>query len=299
VRGPPTPASPSARQTKIHYVIIDFHTHVFPPDVIARHQHLVDAEPTFAELYANPEAKLATAEELLASMEDAGVDASVALGFAWSDPAICVQHNDYLIEEAARAVGRIHAFPNLPLAAGLDAVADEARRCAALGARGFGELRPDNLGFDLDGPDGDALAGLAGELDALLLFHVSEPVGHRYPGKRGLDIGAFYEFVCRHPDVRVVGAHLAGGLPFYAHMPEVQKTFANLTADTAAASLLYGSDVHQTIMALIGPEALVFGSDYPLLSQSRSLRRLQEAGLEPPALERVLGANAARLLRLR
>jgi predicted TIM-barrel fold metal-dependent hydrolase len=279
-------------------VIIDFHTHIFPPDLIARRQHLVEADSTFAELYANREAKLATAEDLLASMDAAGVDASVALGFAWSDPGVCAEHNDYLMEAAARAVGRIHAFPNLPLAAAPEAVAKEARRCAAMGALGFGELRPDNLGFDLDGPGGNALAGLAQELDDLLLFHVSEPVGHRYPGKRGLDIGAFYEFVSSHPAVRVVGAHLAGGLPFYAHMPEVRRTFANLTADTAAASLLYGPEVHQTIIALLGPEALVFGSDYPLLSQSRSLHRLQEAGLEPPALERVLGATASRLLRL-
>jgi predicted TIM-barrel fold metal-dependent hydrolase len=279
-------------------VIIDFHTHIFPPDVLADRQRFLDTDPAFADLYANPDAKLAGAEDLLASMDEAGIDASVALGFAWSDPVVCSAHNDYLIDTASRSGGRIHAFPNLPLAAGLDAVAEEARRCAALAALGFGELRPDNLGFDLSGPGGDALAALAQELDALLQFHVSEPVGHLYPGKQGLDIGAFYEFVSRNASVRVVGAHLAGGLPFYAYMSEVRKSFANLSADTAATSLLYDSEVHQTIIALLGPEVLVFGSDYPLLSQSRSLRRLQQAGLDPAALERVLGANASRLLRL-
>jgi uncharacterized protein len=278
-------------------VIIDFHTHIFPPDVIADKQRFLDADARFAELYANPEARLATGEDLLASMDDAGIDASIALGFAWSDRGICTDHNDYLIEASARSSGRIYAFPNLPLAAGLDVVAEEAYRCAALGALGFGELRPDNLGFDLGGPGADSLAGLAQELDALLLFHVSEPVGHRYAGKKGLDIGAFYDFVSRHPAVRIVGAHLAGGLPFYAHMPEVRKAFANLSADTAATSLLYDSEVHQTIVGLLGPEVLVFGSDYPLLSQSRSLRRLQQAGLDSTTLERVLGANASRLLR--
>jgi uncharacterized protein len=279
-------------------VIIDFHTHIFPPNVIADKQHFLDADSTFAELYANPEARLATAEDLLASMDDSDIDASVALGFAWSDPTICSDHNDYLVEAAASSSGRIYAFPNLPLAAGPEAVAEEARRCAALGALGFGELRPESLGFDLGGPGGDALAALAQELAALLLFHVSEPVGHRYPGKHGLNIGSFCEFVSRYASLRVVGAHLAGGLPFYAHMPEVRKTLANLSADTAATGLLYDSEVHQTIVALLGPETLVFGSDYPLLSQSRSLRRLQEAGLDSKTLERVLGANAARLLRL-
>jgi uncharacterized protein len=279
-------------------VIIDFHTHVFPPHVIADKQRFLEADSTFAELYANPEARLATAEDLLVSMDESGIDASVAVGFAWSDRGTCVDHNDYLLEAAATSGGRIHPFPNLPLAVGLDAVAEEARRCADLGALGFGELRPDNLNFDLDGAGADSLAGLAQELDALLLFHVSEPVGHLYPGKQGLDIGSFYEFVSRHPAVRIVGAHLAGGLPFYAHMPEVRKTFKNLSADTAATSLLYDADVIQAIVALLGPEALVFGSDYPLLSQSRSLRRLQQASLEAATLEHVLGANASRLLSL-
>jgi predicted TIM-barrel fold metal-dependent hydrolase len=279
-------------------VIIDFHTHIFPPDLVADRKRFLEADSTFAELYANPEARLATAEDLLASMDDASIDASVALGFAWSDRGICTDHNDYLLEASASSSGRIYAFPSLPLVAGLDAVAEEAHRCAALGVRGFGELRPDNFGFDLRGPGGDALARLAQELDALLLFHVSEPVGHLYPGKQGLDIGAFYEFVSRHPAVRSVGAHLAGGLPFYAHMPEVRKTFKNLSADTAATGLLYDSEVHQTIVGLLGPDALVFGSDYPLLSQSRSLQRLQQAGLDSTTLERVLGANASRLLRL-
>jgi uncharacterized protein len=279
-------------------VIIDFHTHIFPPDVIADRRRFLDTDPTFSALYANPEARLATAEDLLASMDEAGIDASVALGFAWSDPAVCRSHNDYLLDAAARAAGRIHAFPNLPLTAGTAVVEAEARRCTAQGAPGFGELRPGSLGFDLGGAAGDALAALARELDTILLFHVSEPVGHRYPGKYGLDIGAFYDFVSWHPEVRVVGAHLAGGLPFYAHMPEVRKVFANLSADTAATSFLYDADVHQAILGLLGPEALVFGSDYPLLSQSRTLRRIQDAGLAPPALERVLGANAARLLGL-
>jgi uncharacterized protein len=279
-------------------VIVDFHTHVFPPSVAADRDRYVAADPTFAELYTSPEAKLASAEDLLRSMDAAAIDASVALGFAWTNPDTARQHNDYLLTEAAKSNGRIVAFPTLPLAAGLDAVETEARRCVAVGARGFGELRPGNLGFDLAEPDGDALARLARELDVVLLFHVSEPVGHAYLGKQGGGLGAFYAFISAHPEVKVVGAHWAGGLPFYATMPEVKPAMANTRVDTAATSLLYDDTVYGRVTRLTGPESVLFGSDYPLLSQSRSRRRIEEAGLSTSTRDLILGANAAALLNL-
>jgi len=278
-------------------VIVDFHTHLFPPHV-ARQRDRYLTDPTFAELYASPEAKLATAADLLHSMDAAAIDVSVALGFAWTDPDTCRLHNDDLLAAAATSNGRIVAFPTLPLAAGPDALEAEARRCIDAGARGFGELRPDNLGFDLPGPDGDHLARLALDLDAVLLFHVSEPVGHAYPGKQGGGLAAFYAFISAHPGVKVVGAHWAGGLPFYATMPEVKQALAGVRVDTAATSLLYDDTIYGRVTKLTGPGSILFGSDYPLLSQSRSRRRIEDAGLDTPTRDLILGANAAALLNL-
>jgi predicted TIM-barrel fold metal-dependent hydrolase len=278
-------------------VIVDFHTHIFPPEIAANRDRHLAADPTFDELYASPKAALATAGDLLRSMDEAGIDTSVALGFAWSDAATCRHHNEYLLEAAAAHAGRILAFPNLPLAADDAAIEAEARQCVAAGASGFGELRPDNLGFDLTGLRGDRLAALALELDVPLLFHVTEPAGHAYPGKRGLALDAFYAFVSAHPDVKVIGAHWAGGLPFYAAMPEVH-ALPNLRVDTAASSLLYDDAIYARVAALTGAETILFGSDYPLLSQSRSRRRIEEASLSPAARELILGANAATLLHL-
>jgi predicted TIM-barrel fold metal-dependent hydrolase len=279
-------------------MILDAHTHLFPPRIATDRDTYLAADPTFAELYAAPEAKLATAEDLLRSMDAAEIDASVALGFAWTDPDACRLHNDYLLEAAAASNRRILAFPTLPLAADPDAIEAEAHRCIAAGARGFGELRPDNLGFDLTGPAGDHLAALATELNTILLFHVTEPAGHTYPGKQGGNLRDFAAFVAAHPDVKVIGAHWAGGLPFYAAMPEVKAAFANLRVDTAATSLLYDDAIYDRVAALTGPEAILFGSDYPLLTQKRSRQRIEASALDPAAIARILGPNAAALLNL-
>ena len=116
-------------------MIVDSHTHVFPPEIEGLRQRLVEADATFGELYGSPQASLATADELLTSMAAAGVDVSVALGFAWSANDLVRTHNDYLIDAAKRAKGRILPFCSLPMAAGWQAIESEARRCVEAGAR--------------------------------------------------------------------------------------------------------------------------------------------------------------------
>ncbi|MGH2670525.1 MAG: amidohydrolase family protein, partial [bacterium] len=105
-------------------------------------------DPTFAEMYATPKAKVATAEDFVASMDEAGVDVSVALGFAWREHELCVQHNDYLLESAAKSDGRIVPFVTVNMAADEADVANEVARCVEAGAKGLGELRPESQGWD-------------------------------------------------------------------------------------------------------------------------------------------------------
>ena len=131
-----------------------------------------------------------------------------------------------------------------------------------------------------------------------MLFHASEPVGHDYPGKDGLELPRLYGFIHSHPDVRTIGAHWGGGLPFYALMPEVKRALRGASFDTAATSLLYAPEVYRQVAALTGTESIVFGSDFPLLRQAHSRRWVEEAGLDPQDLVRVLGDNALRILKL-
>jgi predicted TIM-barrel fold metal-dependent hydrolase len=275
-------------------VIVDIHTHIFPPEVASNRESYLAADATFHELYDDPKARIASAEDLLTSMDVAGVEVSVALGFAWTDEATVRLHNDYLLEVAASSGGRIVPFCTLPLASTDDAIEREMRRCVALGARGFGELRPDNLRFDIAGERGARLAALAREVDVTLLFHASEPVGHTYPGKEGGSIGPLYTLLNANPGTKVILAHLGGGLPFYAHTPEVRRAVAGVGFDTAACGYLYEALAY----AAVEPSCLLFGSDFPLVTQGRARREL-EAALPPEQHAGALGDNAARWLGLK
>ena len=276
-------------------MIVDFHTHIFPPRVRQAHEDYLRRDPTFAQMYASPKAEIATAEELLRSMDGAGVEESVALGFAWRDHEDCARHNDYLLEAAAKSGGRIVPFCTLNPLAG-EAAVREVERCAAAGARGLGELRPDSQSWALDGPAGIVLAELATRYALILSFHVTEPVGHDYPGKQGLRLESFYRFLVHTGGVPVVGAHLAGGLPLYASMPSVGRALPHAYADTAALRYLYEPSVLPDVARALGEERLLFGSDFPLVEQSEALAEVRGSGLSEAAQRDVLGENARRLL---
>lgn len=277
-------------------MIIDFHTHIFPPRVRDEREDYLRRDATFAEMYADPKAKIAVADDLLEQMESAGVDVSVALGFAWSDAGTCAEHNDYLLESAAKSNGRIVAFCTLNPAH--DSAEEEAVRCARAGAKGLGELRPDNQGWDPAGDAGEALAEVGRREGLTLLFHVSEPVGREYPGKKGGALADFDDFAQRHSDVSIVGAHLAGGLPFYAMMPEVREMFSHVYVDTAAQRLLYDDASLEYLVRLIGAERILLGSDYPLVMQARQIEELRSGVFRSSDVELMLGGNAQKLLGL-
>jgi predicted TIM-barrel fold metal-dependent hydrolase len=174
----------------------------------------------------------------------------------------------------------------------------EIERCVASGARGLGELRPTDQGYALaDSAAAELLTEAARHYDLVMLFHVSEPVGHTYPGKTGLSLEEFYWFLVQHPDIPVVGAHWGGGLPFYALMPEVA-ALTNVYCDTAGSPYLYRSTIYEHGAKLVGAERILFGSDYPLITQVRARREVEETGLDEQAKALILGENARTLLKL-
>ncbi len=280
-------------------VIIDAHTHVFPPEVIARRDALLRSDPAFREVYPDPTARLASADDVLAVLERSGIDAAIICNFAWSDPALCTETNDYLLDAARHSGGRLIPFCMVQPAAGEEHVHAEMERVARAGARGIGELRPAQQGYALShGGAAAALAWGSAAWDLLLLFHVTEPVGHRYPGKPGLPMEEFAAFLSRHPEARSIGAHWAGGLPFYATMPEVAHALDLVMVDTAATRLLYTDAVFGVVSAVLGADHILFGSDFPLRDPAAEIAYIRRLDLPAADTDAILGGNAARLLGL-
>jgi predicted TIM-barrel fold metal-dependent hydrolase len=87
----------------------------------------------------------------------------------------------------------------------------------------------------------------------------------------------------------------------------MEKTLANVYYDCAAIPLLYNSSVLKQVVDTVGPEKILFGTDYPLRvfprdqkqpDFTRSIHFIQGSGLTEKELRLVFSTNAKRLFNV-
>jgi uncharacterized protein len=278
--------------------VVDAHVHIFPDEIVLNRERFLKRDRWFEQLYSPERARLANAQDLIVSMDNAGVDLAIACGFPWLDQGLCAYHNEYMREASVAYPGRIAWLAIASPAAG------EAARSLddafGEGAKGLGELNADAQAFDLADPS--QIAGLVEVClarDKPAMFHVSEPIGHDYPGKGASTPAKLIGVLMAFPELRAVAAHWGGGLPFYELMPEVRTAAVNLAYDSAASTYLYDERVFETVTELVGHDRVIFASDFPVLKQAPLLQRVrQRPRLSEVALASILGENAVRIYGL-
>ena len=277
-------------------LILDAHTHVFPEEMCRRREDFFADEPAFKALYSAPKSRLVGPEELLQALAEEGVEAAVVSGFPWRQERLWRRQHEVIGEAMRRWPHKIIGFctvnPLDPAAPG------EVERCLAAGFRGVGELA-----WYVDDPGADLeyfltpLAELSQHYGVPLLLHMNDPVGPSYPGKAAIRLDAIYRLIQKFPGVTWILAHWGGGLPFYGLLKkEAPEVFRRVYFDTAASPYLYRPAIYRLAADMVGPEKILFGSDYPLLPPKRYLEEMQEASLPEDWLKMILGQNLARLL---
>ena len=186
------------------------------------------------------------------------------------------------------------------------AALDELQRCLDGGMCGVGELNPYAQGFSLDDADFLRLVEACIDNAIPLNLHVSEEVGHYYPGKSTTPLRHYYRLAERYPELKLILAHWGGGLIFYELMAKVRRTLKNVWYDTAASPLLYPTKkIFPVALACLDHRKILYGSDYPLLLYPRRqpepdfqpfLAQIGELALDDAIYEDIMGRNMARLL---
>ncbi len=281
-------------------MIIDFHTHLFPKRIRRDRGAFFVNEPEFKLLYEPPSAKLNGVEDIIAAMDQDGVDTSVVFGFPWRNPHTSRLHNDYILSAVSRYPNRLKGFCCVDVMD--DGAYREVERCLEAGMSGVGELAFYRSGIEERMIQRlQPLMALCLEKDLPVMIHTNEPVGHSYPGKTSNTLAQIYQLPKRFPHNKIVLAHWGGGIFFYLLLKkEVRETLANVYFDTAASPFLYSPLIYRTAMALAGREKFLFGSDFPLLKAGRYFAEMKDpgAGLSEEDRAAICGINAAKLLKM-
>jgi len=239
---------------------------------------------------------MAGVEDLIASMDESGIDHSVICGFPWNQPDLCSFHNQYLMESALRYPNRLIVFVSL-LFSNPDWSGKELVRVMKGGARGVGEIA--FYHDEMTSQDIHFMKPILTQMEKQgipLLLHTNETLGHSYPGKGRTPLERFYELILSFPNLPIILGHWGGGLPFYELMPEVRKGMANVYYDTAASPFLYSKKIYAIASEIVGVEKIFFGTDYPLISPRRYFKELEGSGLSGQDQEKILGLNFSRLI---
>lgn len=274
---------------------IDFHIHLYPPEVIRDAEKISEREPYFKALTHNNVHKWATLDDLLPRMERDEVERAVVGGFAFQDLGLCRLCNDYIIECVKRHPEKLDGMCLVPpLARGFDV---EVLRCADAGLIGVGELFPEGQGIDIaDESQTWRFAGVLHEANLCVQWHTAEPVGHSYVGKGNVGPREAAFFCMHHPEIKVIFAHLGGGLWHYELMPEMKLYLSNAFYDLAALPWLYEPAVLKTIEAAGVADKFLMGTDFPILDSTRYIKALETSGISGKTAEQIARGNAIALL---
>jgi len=275
--------------------IVDFHTHLFPPEVRENRKTYFAGEPAFELLYASPKSKMIGAREMAAAMEEQGVDISVVFGFPWKNPETAKRHNDYIVESVARYPDRFKGFCCLDPCA--STAAFEVERCLDNGLCGVGELAFYRSGIECVMVDSmEPVMAICRDRGVPVLIHTNEPVGHQYPGKTENTLLQIYDLIKRFQDNTIVLAHWGGGIFFYSLLKkEVKDVLRNVYYDTAASPFLYDPAVYRLAIDRVGIEKILLGTDYPLIKPERYFKEMEAAALRNAEIDRICGGNAMAL----
>ncbi|MCR0985156.1 amidohydrolase family protein [Roseomonas populi] len=220
--------------------------------------------------------------------------------------------------------GRFIGLATAPMQDPARAAATLERAVTVHGLRGL-HLGSNIAGRNLDDPALDAVWEVADRHALLVLVHphkvvaaermrsyyLTNLIGNPLETTIAAASLVFGGVIERHPRIRFLLSHAGGFVPFQAgrfrHGWRVRpEPKARLKGDPTESldRLLYDSITHapgalRFLLEEVGPERIVFGTDYPFdMGTTRGVEEVEEAIADPAARDAILSGNARRLLGL-
>ena len=242
-------------------MIIDSHNHLGGPD--------------------KGDGKSQSEDEILASMDKAGVEMAVVFPFNVEEPGISFSTaNDYIAAAVGRHPDRLTGFCRLDPNYGDKAVSELVRCVKYLGLKGI-KLHPSSQDFPLDHPALLAVLSVAEDLGVPALFDT---------GKKASPPMEVARLASRFPKLTVIMAHMN----LYEETVEAARTTPNIYIGTTGYFNVnrLGSAIRE-----LGANRFLAGSDSPYIRMQREIEKFEGLnGLEEWERRAILGGNFGRII---
>jgi len=278
-------------------MIIDFHTHIFSPDIV-KNRKLYFSDSHFFLLNENFKSKIIDAKELYNSMIQNNVNHSVVMGFPWLDEDIAFQQNKYFSEMGKLYKNKIFPFGIVPIH-NKKPIKDIVKEIYDLGLYGIGEIAFYENGFS--NKEADFLNEIlenAKIYDLPVNIHINEPIGHNYNGKYSPNFELLYKIIKQNSQNKIILSHFGGGIFIYELMPEVKNEFKNVFYDIAATPFLFDKKIYQNAVDIIGSEKILFGTDFPLLKPDRYIKEINDSIISTNDKNNIFFKNGLNILNI-
>lgn len=268
-------------------MIVDFHTHAFPPAIAPRTIEALRAGAMRCSGIDIIPQTDATAEGLRASMKRDGIDLSLVMPIA-TKPSQTESINRYAKEitgDGLLSFGSVH-----PLCDDPEGILERLAEDGFIGIK----LHPEFQNFFIDSPESLRILKRAEQLGLLVLLHTGADIGmpppvHCPPERlRG---------ILDHVSGKgIIAAHLGG----FAQWDDVQKHLIDtpIFMDTAVVAEFLDASVAKDIITAHGTDRILMGSDSPWGGQKKAVDYIRGMGFDPQDEAKILGGNACRLLGL-
>ena len=277
---------------------IDVHVHP------STSEYLVDAMGHFreaAERYFRTEIPVRTVDEMA---EEFIADEVLAVLLAWdaeTASGLPPVTNDFIAGCVRRHPDVFLGFASVDPHKGDAAIAELRRAVDELGLVGL-KLHPSAQAFSPDDPSVFGVYEAAVHLGIPVLFHTGTTgLGAGLPGGGGIRLGYSRPMLldvvaAEYPELTVIGAHPSW--PWQDEMLAVAQHKPNVWIDLSGWSPKRWSP--ELTRAVLGPlqDRCLFGTDYPFITFAKWIDAFRTHDPPPEVEEKVLKANAERLLGL-
>ena len=266
-------------------MVIDFHTHIFPPRIAGAAINSLESTSGF-KAYAD-----ATLDGLMESMKYGGVDISVVLPvvtntrqvYAVNDYIISLKDTDKLI-----CFGGIHPC--------MTDYKSEIKRIKAAGLRGI-KMHPDFVRTFADDNKMADVINAATQEGLPVILHGGADASFQDYVRCTPDMIA--RLLPKIPDAKLICAHLCGYTYFdrlLLHMDEFIKF--GLYFDVATVLRIPKKRELSQILSHCDPSHILFGTDFPWENPKTELEALDALDISEQYKENIKWKNAAKLLEI-